>query len=285
MRKGLLVPIMLSLVLLPSLPGFAGWIVLDQVQVVPAPTNVPGAVGTGIVELEEDEGELYYDITVTGLSGPITAAHFHGPAGPGESASPVRAVTFEGNHAVGEWSSTDSEPLTPDLITALKEGKIYFNVHTELNGDGEIRGQVHVEPSFNGGMNQVEELPAPQPVPGAAGTVFAILNEAETELTFNATVTGLSGPITASHFHGPAASGASASPVFTVTMTGNHAEGVWKSMDSQPLTPDLVQALKNGLLYFNIHTALNPPGEIRGQLFLTDEEEDESNVRSWDLAK
>ncbi|MFB3789665.1 MAG: CHRD domain-containing protein, partial [bacterium] len=197
MRKGLLVPLMLSLVLLQSLPGIAGWIALDQAQGVPAPTSVPGAAGTGVVELEEDEGELYYDITVTGLSGPITAAHFHGPAGPGESASPVRTVTFEGNHAVGVWSSTDSEPLTPAFITALKEGKIYFNVHTQLNGAGEIRGQVHIEPSFNGSMNQAVEVPAPQPVAGAAGTVFAILNETETELTYNATVTGLSGPITA----------------------------------------------------------------------------------------
>ncbi len=83
-----------------------------------------------------DDG-LTFDVTVQGLSGPITVAHFHnniaGMIGP-----VVRTIhpSFVGNTATGVWTKTDAEPLTPTLIADLLAGRLYVNVHTAANPGG-----------------------------------------------------------------------------------------------------------------------------------------------------
>ncbi|MDO8649123.1 MAG: CHRD domain-containing protein [Candidatus Peregrinibacteria bacterium] len=93
-----------------------------------------GAKGTGVFVL--DGSDLQYAITVSGLTGPIIAAHFH-QAIPGESGPAVEAITFEGLHAQGRWVG-----LTQDERDAILRGDIYVNVHTDTQPDGEIRGQL-----------------------------------------------------------------------------------------------------------------------------------------------
>lgn len=117
---------------------------LDGAQETPPIITTP-ATGTGSFTLNAAKTELTFNITVNGLSGLVTFAHFHkGAAGtPGD---PVRALTFAGNTATGTWTRTDSEPLTPALVTELEAGRIYVNVHTAQNPDGEIRGQVLKNP-------------------------------------------------------------------------------------------------------------------------------------------
>ena len=46
----------------------------------------------------------------------------------------------------------------------------------------------------------------------------------------------------------------------------NSAEGIWTANDSQPLTDEIVDMIRSGEVYVNIHTTANPGGEIRGQL-------------------
>jgi len=64
------------------------------------------------------------------------------------------------------------------------------------------------------------------------------------------------------HFHGPAAPGANAPPVVPVPAANlaNPMTGTATLDDGQ------IADLKAGKWYFNIHTAANPGGEIRGQL-------------------
>ncbi len=102
---------------------------------------------------------------------------------------------------------------------------------------------------------------------GAIGTGTASLNAAETQLTFNFTFSELSTSLTAAHFH-MANAGINGSIVRTLTgdITGGTGSGVWRSTDSEPLTPALVSALKSNGIYINIHTTTHPGGEIRGQL-------------------
>ena len=47
----------------------------------------------------------------------------------------------------GVWTSTDAQPLTPALVSDLRAGKIYVNIHSDSFPAGEIRGQVIPEPS------------------------------------------------------------------------------------------------------------------------------------------
>jgi len=234
---------------------------LRGAQEVPAVTT--SATGTGSFVLNDAMTELTFDITVCGLSGPITGAHFHkgafGTVGP-----VVRAFTteFVGNTVSGKWQSTDAQPLTPELVQELFAGNIYVNVHTAANPGGEIRGQL-TGLGFTAKLSGAQEVPPVTTT--ASGTGAFSLNSARTELKFYVTVCGLSGPIVAAHFHARAA-GFNGGVVRTITFSGNTAEGIWKSTDSEPLTPALIDSLLNGRLYVNIHTAANPGGEIRGQL-------------------
>lgn len=86
--------------------------------------------------------QLIYSIGWTGLSGEVTVAHFHGPALAGEKASPLQEITIVTNGVDG--STADTITATSDLHMALLAGKVYYNLHTAANPDGEIRGQVNL---------------------------------------------------------------------------------------------------------------------------------------------
>jgi len=96
--------------------------------------------GTGKVraELNTTTKVFSYKVTYSGLTGPATMAHFHGPAGPGVNAPPV--VPVPGSSLANPMSGTAT--LTDAQIADLEAGKWYFNIHTAANPGGEIRGQV-----------------------------------------------------------------------------------------------------------------------------------------------
>lgn len=93
------------------------------------------------------------------------------------------------------------------------------------------------------------------------GTLRADFDTAKKTLAWTVTFTDLSGPVTAAHFHGPAAAGAKAGPVIPIK-----GELISPIKGSATLTDKQVSELKDGLLYFNLHTAKFPDGELRGQV-------------------
>jgi len=98
----------------------------------------PGA-GTGSVKttLDKDTRKLTWIVTYSGLTGPVMAGHFHGPASASQNAGVV--VPFTGNLTSPiEGSATLTEAQMADLLA----GKWYVNLHTAANPPGEIRGQV-----------------------------------------------------------------------------------------------------------------------------------------------
>ncbi|QQO23021.1 CHRD domain-containing protein [Bradyrhizobium diazoefficiens] len=102
---------------------------------VPATTSS----GTGTADLDYDAAskKLSWTITYSGLSGPVTAAHFHGPAEPGKNAGVAVAIPNATSSPV-KGSATLTEAQAADLLG----GKYYINIHTAANPGGEIRGQV-----------------------------------------------------------------------------------------------------------------------------------------------
>lgn len=94
---------------------------------------------TGRVEVSLAAGTklLTWKITYSGLSGPATGAHFHGPAMVGENAAVVVPIGAPLTSPI-----TGSATLTPSQAVDLSAGKWYVNLHTAAKPNGEIRGQV-----------------------------------------------------------------------------------------------------------------------------------------------
>lgn len=95
--------------------------------------------GSGTVTATYDPAskKLTYTVNYKDLTGPATAAHFHGPADAKSNAGIVVPVNGAVTSPIkGEATLTDAQ------VKDLADGKWYFNVHTAANKGGEIRGQV-----------------------------------------------------------------------------------------------------------------------------------------------
>jgi hypothetical protein len=107
-----------------------------------ASTEVPPNDGAGIgkltATLNTETNEFKYHIEFTGLSGPVVAAHFHGPAEAGTNAKPQIPIKTSPIVSPIDGSAT----LTPEQAKDLTDGKWYFNLHTAGNPRGEVRGQI-----------------------------------------------------------------------------------------------------------------------------------------------
>jgi hypothetical protein len=129
----------LTAALLASAPALAE--VVNYTADLKASNEVPpvNSPGSGTVEATYDTAtkKLTWTINYSGLTGPASAAHFHGPAAATANAPPV--VPLSGSLASpirGEATLTDAQAAD------LQGGRLYFNVHTAANTGGEIRGQV-----------------------------------------------------------------------------------------------------------------------------------------------
>jgi len=125
-----------------------------------------------------------------------------------------------------------------------------------------------VPSSFLAALDGSQEVP-PVTIPATGSGTFT-LNASHTELAFQITVdvAQLSGPISAAHIHN-APPGVDGAIFRNLEFVGETASGIWKNTDLQSLTPVLVHELLAGNLYVNVHTTLNPGGEIRGQIIPT----------------
>jgi CHRD domain len=81
-----------------------------------------------------------WTISYSGLSGPVTMAHFHGPAAKGENAGVQIWLTQQGSPA--ENPIKGQATLTAEQAKDLSAGKWYVNLHTKDHPGGEIRGLV-----------------------------------------------------------------------------------------------------------------------------------------------
>lgn len=79
-------------------------------------------------------------------------------------------------------------------------------------------------------------------------------------LTYTVTYAGLTGPVLGAHFHGPVEPGKNAGIVLPFKTVQSPIQG------SATLTDNQATDLLAGKWYANIHTAMNPGGELRGQM-------------------
>ena len=101
------------------------------------PPNASAGTGTADIVYDASSKKLTWKLTYSGLTGPATAAHFHGPAEPGKNAGVAVAIP-NATTSPNDGSATLTDAQAADLLA----GKYYVNVHTAANPGGEIRGQV-----------------------------------------------------------------------------------------------------------------------------------------------
>lgn len=122
------------------------------------PERDTNATGEAIVRINKDELSIHFKLIVANVQADITGAHFHmGPAGvnagvvvnllnisdyPPNTNAPANGVLAEGTITASNLSGALSEKPLSDLISAIKAGNIYINVHTTTYPGGEIRGQL-----------------------------------------------------------------------------------------------------------------------------------------------
>jgi hypothetical protein len=122
-------------------PRYAFQVQLNGAQEVPA--NSSPATGSGVIYFDPIYKTLCYDIRYGGLTADYSAAHIHGPAGPGTNAG----VLFPLNNIPAGTRAGRLFGVTPPLTSTqegyLRNNLLYVNIHSvgQFSG-GEIRSQI-----------------------------------------------------------------------------------------------------------------------------------------------
>ncbi len=114
---------------------------------------------------------------------------------------------------------------------------------------------LHYKATLTGGAE------TPPTTSTGTGALTATFDTDSKKLEWTATYSGLTGPAVAAHFHGPAPVG-KAAPIEVPLQAPLDSP----MKGSATLTDAQAKDLMDGMMYFNIHTAANKPGEIRGQM-------------------
>jgi hypothetical protein len=231
---------------------------LSGAQEVPPVSTI--GTGFGRVTLNAAETQITVSVYYTTANGTVTMGHIHGPAAAGTNGP----VLFNLNPAVGvNTGSVVGTPfnVSPAQVTQLKEAHWYFNVHSTINPGGEIRGQILADTPWIATLDSSQEVP-PNAATGS-GTGVVSVSPDETRILVSMNWTGLSGNATMGHIHQNVAG--MNGPVIFNLMPAATAAGSVVDRQFTPSAPQLAAGKASGW-YFNVHTASNPGGEIRGQI-------------------
>ncbi len=245
-------------------------LLLEGSQEVPA---VKGkACGTMDVSYNRTTKMLTYTITWHSLTGVPVGSHIHGDAPRGVNASVKHNFTALIPKAT-EGTFTNSV-LVDEVAISEKDllgGLYYLNIHTAAYPGGEIRGQIEFEKpdllSTKKGLLLEGKQEVPVKTGPACGTLEATYNKTAKILVYTITWHTLSAAPVGAHIHGEAARGVNAPVVHGFT---EQIPKVTKGSFTNWVRVDGVAIDEAGLLagqyYFNLHTPINPGGEIRGQI-------------------
>ena len=215
------------------------------------------ALGWADLIVLPETGEARVMLETDGLN--VTAVHLHeGYAGQN---GPILVGLEQDLENPDRWGFPADTILDADTLAALSAGRTYFNVHSEAFPPGELRGQVL--PSnirmILATPNGLEQVPSPIESDGfARGAITLDIETNRAQVHFSSTNID----VIAAHVHQGIA-GTNGGVVINMDQNPQ-VSGHWFAEDVD-LT-DLLGLMDSARLYFNLHTALNQPGELRSQI-------------------
>jgi hypothetical protein len=217
--------------------------------------NASTGTGTLLAVYDDVTNKLSYTIAYSGMTGAVNSAHFHGNAAAGSAAGVKVGLTVSASPMKGTVDVLEADE------SAMLSGLWYINLHTTMFAGGEIRGQFiksSVEThSITGTLTGAQETPSV--VTPATGTLTITYDNVSNTLTYAVTYTGLTGTLSAAHFHGNAAAGVAAGVKIGLTAASSPMVGTATVVEGDEVS------MLGGLWYVNLHTSTFGGGEIRGQ--------------------
>jgi hypothetical protein len=232
---------------------------LDGDQEVPP--NASAGSGFAVSRVSEQGTKLRIAYSWRDLGSGLTAAHIHGPAPIGENAGVVLDLTPPTGGTAGEVVEREFD-ITAEQLEQLVEGLWYVNLHTTDIPAGEIRGQLLPAASTAARLQGAQEVPAVETA--GSGDGWVVVNDAGDLIWVALEWRDLEGETTAAHIHGPADRGVNAGVLFDIVPAVGTNEG--REAQFYPVDAQDLAELRAGLWYFNVHSSLHGPGEVRGQL-------------------
>jgi hypothetical protein len=268
---------------------FAASLTGSNVRPSPATSTASGAAQVNILQPGIGQGQpsLAVQLTVSGLTS-ATAAHIH-VGGASVSNGPVLLTLFNNptdtaltstTLVSGTFAASALGVSLDSLKTLMQAGAAYVDVHSTSNPNGVVRGQLTRSGQQAPGdvfaataLSGAKERPAPVVSTASGSATFELINN--TTMRYTLGVAGITGA-TMAHIHTAVADSAgpivvtlftSATP--TGPLTGTLASGSFTSADIQlsgVSFDSLLTLMRRGRTYVNVHTVLNPAGEIRAQI-------------------
>ncbi len=128
---------------------------------------------------------MTFDLTAQSLSGDATALHLHRGAVGATGPIVTDLMPFITRNAGGVTTATGQVNIDADILADLRAGQMYFNLHTDLNPMGEIRGQVSAN---NAATSQLTTANVVTPPIAGSNLTIAVRNLAPDMGTFQTPV-------------------------------------------------------------------------------------------------
>jgi len=168
------------------------------------------------------------------------------------------------------WFFSDGAALTDSQIASFDAQGLYYNVHSDANPGGEIRGQIipssatfltdNGDPAtgnnFSALMSGAQEVPANASKASAYGTV--VLDPVAKTISGVIVTSGIVSILAHIHIGAPGVSG-------PVVFPFSGGPTVW-TLASTPISDAQIADLRAGAYYLNVHSEGHPDGVLRGLL-------------------
>ncbi len=153
---------------------------------------------------------------------------------------------------------------TRGLTKSICAFSVLFALGACSNDDYNDPIEINSAQSLSVMLDASQEIPTPIGVPAGASGSAEVSVDNNGVVTATLGVSNLTGPASMAHIHRGFTG--STGPVL-ISLTSDDGGSTWSvPVDARPLTADEIGAFNRGELYFNVHTAANAPGEIRGQI-------------------